>query len=324
MSTAPTVQRLTEPPPDFDALLAEIGDGLGELYGPTAHREYILSAPAHFQAALAHPDVFAYGVFHNGALTGLAVMVIRGGVARLILGHIRPPWAGLGYERALIETALAALRPLGADHVLAEFVPFTPFDDKIFRDLGFRHAERAIMLADAAAVAAHAPAPDRTAPYGPEDIPEMAAVLAAAYEGHPGRWLHPEAANPGAARDFIETAAAGAYGETPPGVIRLARSNGHIVGICVGAKAAAGVGFVLHAAVAPDARNQGIGAALVAAVAAAFDRAGYGRIGLGVTDGNPAERLYNRLGFARVRTIAAHAAWAEPDGTWSPSPRVVP
>lgn len=324
MSTGPAVRRLTSPPPGFDAAVAEMGEGLGALYGPAAEREYALSAPLHFRSALGHPSVYAYGTFLDGELTGFAVILFRSGVARLVLGHIRRPWHGTGQERALVAGALEGVRGAGALRLLAEFVPFGPFDDGVFRDLGLRRAERAVMLADTAVVADHAPSFDATEPFRSEDVGAMARVLTDAYADHPGRWLHPEAAAEEAAREFIEAAASGAYGEAPAGVIRVAREGGRVVGICIGAKAAAGAGFVLHAAVVPDRQGRGLGAALVGAVAAAFAGEGYGRIGLGVTVGNPAERLYRRLGFETVRTIGAYAGWIGVDGTWSPVPRDVP
>jgi GNAT superfamily N-acetyltransferase len=45
------------------------------------------------------------------------------------------------------------------------------------------------------------------------------------------------------------------------------------------------------------ARGNGLGAALVDAVCAAAQTAGHDRIGLGVTEGSPARRLYERCGF---------------------------
>ena len=50
--------------------------------------------------------------------------------------------------------------------------------------------------------------------------------------------------------------------------------------------------------VAPEARGQGVGAALVAAVEGWARGKGYVRMGLGVTSTNePAIRLYTRMGF---------------------------
>ena len=54
----------------------------------------------------------------------------------------------------------------------------------------------------------------------------------------------------------------------------------------------------------PDPRLAGLGTALLCAVMAGAVEAGRDRIGLAVTEGNPARRLYERLGFAEERSVA--------------------
>jgi ribosomal protein S18 acetylase RimI-like enzyme len=52
----------------------------------------------------------------------------------------------------------------------------------------------------------------------------------------------------------------------------------------------------------PDPRWRGLGEALVRRAMSALAADGHARIGLAVTDGNPAQRLYERLGFVVVET----------------------
>jgi ribosomal protein S18 acetylase RimI-like enzyme len=71
---------------------------------------------------------------------------------------------------------------------------------------------------------------------------------------------------------------------------------------------APGFGFVaddvpeLSIAVRPEHRGRGLGTALLQALANALSRAGFTRVSLSVEFDNPALRLYERVGFARVGT----------------------
>jgi GNAT superfamily N-acetyltransferase len=55
--------------------------------------------------------------------------------------------------------------------------------------------------------------------------------------------------------------------------------------------------------VVPTHQGAGIGRQLLQLMIARCAERGYERIGLSVTDGNPAERLYRTLGFARCRSV---------------------
>jgi GNAT superfamily N-acetyltransferase len=55
--------------------------------------------------------------------------------------------------------------------------------------------------------------------------------------------------------------------------------------------------------VAPTHQGAGIGRQLLQLMIARCTEGGYERIGLSVTDGNPAERLYRALGFTRCRSV---------------------
>lgn len=54
----------------------------------------------------------------------------------------------------------------------------------------------------------------------------------------------------------------------------------------------------------PDLRWAGLGTTLLCAVLTAAVDDGHDRIGLAVTDGNPARKLYERLGFREERSVA--------------------
>jgi ribosomal protein S18 acetylase RimI-like enzyme len=91
-------------------------------------------------------------------------------------------------------------------------------------------------------------------------------------------------------------------GSPENGMFVAADADGSLVGMAVGAPAPVDDRprpAALYAMwVAPEARGQGVGGALVDAVEGWARRMGYERIGLGVTSTNePAIRLYTRMGF---------------------------
>lgn len=61
--------------------------------------------------------------------------------------------------------------------------------------------------------------------------------------------------------------------------------------------------WVAEIFVVPARQGHGLGRTLLLRSAAVCHAAGAGRMGLSVTDGNPAERLYAGVGFRRVRTV---------------------
>jgi GNAT superfamily N-acetyltransferase len=77
------------------------------------------------------------------------------------------------------------------------------------------------------------------------------------------------------------------------------------VGMVSGNVREAGIGGFGALWVAPEARGTGLGRRLAETVCARLEQLGCWRITLSVTDGNPAERLYESLGF--VRTGERHA-----------------
>jgi ribosomal protein S18 acetylase RimI-like enzyme len=76
--------------------------------------------------------------------------------------------------------------------------------------------------------------------------------------------------------------------------------NGAPAGLVSGTIREPGVGGFGALWVAPEARGTGLGRRLVETVCAQLQERGCARITLHVTDGNPAERLYESLGFRRT------------------------
>lgn len=86
----------------------------------------------------------------------------------------------------------------------------------------------------------------------------------------------------------------------PDGLVLTALADGTLAGFAAG-RVVAGCASLYDVAVAPELRRAGLGAALVAAFAAAAKRAGCVKIELEVNAANaPALRLYEKCGFSIV------------------------
>jgi ribosomal protein S18 acetylase RimI-like enzyme len=151
---------------------------------------------------------------------------------------------------------------------------------------------------------------NRTRPITPEDAAGAAEAFAGAYEHSPDRALCPEVADAAQAADFLERVASSAFGPSSLEYLRVApapdEEDGPLAGAAAGAEPAAGVGFILHVAVRPAYRGRGVGTALVAETCEAFRQAGLTQAGLGVSEENPARRIYERLGFRTKRQLMAY------------------
>jgi ribosomal protein S18 acetylase RimI-like enzyme len=81
--------------------------------------------------------------------------------------------------------------------------------------------------------------------------------------------------------------------------VLVAEWGGESVGCVIGTRVAPGIGHVSGMYVEPSLRRQGIGRALLLALAAVFAERGIDHVVLDVEAGNPAAlAFYERLGFA--------------------------
>lgn len=99
-----------------------------------------------------------------------------------------------------------------------------------------------------------------------------------------------------------------------PDLVCLAEEDRRILGYALGAPALdAGVGWILSAAVDPEARGRGVGASLVEWLIARLHDAGLRRIVLTVHPENQAAvRLYRRLGFVAEEALPEYFGSGEP------------
>ena len=299
-------------PENLNKFVREIGHALRDLYGTEAETAYTGSAAASYARLIRQPEVDLWTCGPTET-PGLLMTVVRRGVAHLTLLHVLEGESGKGVEEALLNAATSYLRHEGVRAIIGEFVRYRALTiEQSMWKLNFSRFNRRLMIADLSDPRLAAEAPPTTVPCGARDA--MAAnVLVEAYREHPSRDLHPEAHDKSSATSFFEGFRAGGYGATTSAFYRMQRERDSCVGIIAGAEAAPGVGFILHVATSPSAQCAGVGTQLIRELAAEFRRYGYKRIALGVTCGNPAERLYERLGFRDLLPVETYAWWAPQD-----------
>jgi len=306
------VRRLRELPRNFEDFAAEIGRGIGWVFGPAAEAEYRATAKQRLLSALMHPQVETLACFDGERVAGLLWSAVRDGVGHVGFLHVLEPYAGRGVEDQLVAQGVAGLRKTRVRGVVSECICFGPVDPgPAYRSLGFDYVERQLMTTflDEAALAADEPA--QTFPCDAPGWSQAAEIIVGAYRAHPDRRLHPDVHDVPAAQRFLESVRKGGYGRFCPPYVRLCRHGSATAGVIVGCEAAAGVGFVLQVAVRPEFQGQGVGTRLLRELATEFQAAGLSRAALGVTVSNPARRLYERLSFQRRHPVHSYVWWPE-------------
>jgi len=306
------IRKINNLPSNIGAFIQEIGVALAGMYGPAAEIAYRQAAKASYNRLIRHPDVRVFAC-DSDETSGLLISFVRRDIAHITMLHVLEGDHGKGIEGALLEAAIKDLRDRGMRAVIGEFVRYCPMDlEQPMTRLGFSKFDRQLMIADLEDQRLMLGAPEETSPCGNRD--QLAAgVLVDAYDGHPSRSLHPEAQDEESALAFLEVFRAGGFGAMSLSLYRLHVADDKCQGMVTGAEAAPDVGFILHVATMRSLHGKGVGTLLIRDVAAAFRDAGYRRIALGVTCGNPAERLYERLGFEHLIPVETYAWWAKQD-----------
>lgn len=305
------VERLRRLPLNAAAFVEELANGIGCLYGPEAVTYYRATGTRVLQSAFDSGDVEVIGVQDGRHTAGILLAYVRHRMGYISLLHVLNQYEHRQLEHRLVREAVRMLRAMGVDGIVHECLAFGALDlDETFASLDFEPVDRAIMttsLCDRDWTPYH---PD-TAEAGAESFHDLAETIVNAYAEHPGRRLHIEVCQPAYAVDFLQRVVEEDYGYFRPGYMRAAREAEKCVGVGVGCEAAPGYGFVLQVAVHRDSRRKGVGTALVRDLMHEFWRAGMRHVALGVTLGDPAQTLYERLGFTVARPVRVYA-WQRP------------
>lgn len=317
-------------PANFPEFVEEIAEGLSELYGPGAGAHYRQNAESSIQAAMTHPSVRCAAVFTGDRedkpsdAAAMLLSVNRHAVAQFSLIHVLRRFTGMALEGQLVEYMVSSLRESGMSGIVCESLPMTAVDlDSPFRALGFQRVERLLMESPLRPDGLARPTLKESVPLTQEDLPGLADAIVDAYREHPGRWLHSEVRSIPNALAFVQSALHGGYGATRASFCRVVKREGRVAAGLVGTEIVPGTGFVLQVAVRRANQGRGLGTLLMKEVAQCFSESGLARMALGVTADNPARRLYERLGFRRLRTVNAYAWWNEVSDLVSSHARIV-
>ncbi|MBS1824389.1 MAG: GNAT family N-acetyltransferase [Acidobacteria bacterium] len=139
---------------------------------------------------------------------------------------------------------------------------------------------------------------------------EAAQMIAHSYRGHIDSQINDQYQSiPGARRfvgNIIQYPGCGRF-FGPASCIAFRKDNGLPCGLILGSLVSEGVGHITQICVTPESRGMGIGYELLRRALREFAEFGCRKVSLTVTSANnSAIRLYERMGFRRVREFAAH------------------
>jgi ribosomal protein S18 acetylase RimI-like enzyme len=139
---------------------------------------------------------------------------------------------------------------------------------------------------------------------------EAAHMIAHSYRGHIDSQINDQYQSiPGARRfvgNIIQFPGCGRF-FSPASSIAFRKDTGQPCGLVLGSLVNEGVGHITQICVTPESRGMGVGYELLRRALREFREHGCRKVSLTVTSANsPAIRLYERMGFERVREFAAH------------------
>ena len=309
--TASGLVFLREIPPEFPDFAHEQAEGIAAIHGAAAAEATLASMPPP-GAPLDRTGVWCLGLEKGSRITGMAAAVVIGDVAQIDYLHLCAGWREPRYVALLLE---GLLRVLGAGPraIIHESVQYAPLPlEEAFTGHGFTVTERLLMAAPVEQVTAGAAAGVETEAFSGAHTAAAAALLARTYNG-PERRFHPHLFAEGTAQALLERH----WEETSRlGLHHLTRvafdADGSARGLHLAQRLFPNTGHLNQLAVAPECRNQGLGATLVQEGAAAMLEAGLETATLGVTPANPARRLYERIGFEDLCPFWTCVCWRNP------------
>jgi ribosomal protein S18 acetylase RimI-like enzyme len=139
---------------------------------------------------------------------------------------------------------------------------------------------------------------------------EAAALIAASYQGHVDSEINDQYRSPAGARRFlvniVQYPGCGSFFQ-PASYVALDRETGRMCGMCLSSLVAADVGHITQVCVSKGARGKAVGYELVRRALLSLGAHHCRKASLTVTGSNQeAIRLYERMGFERVRDFAAY------------------
>lgn len=251
---------------------------------------------------------------------GIAAWQDTDGIGHINLLYVLPGQPET-VTRALLAHMMAQFRAGDAVNVYAEFPAVPPPMGDALAESGFVGIRRLLMQADLTGPARFDAPADAIPPPGyllePWDDAYLEAAAQIVYRANMGTTdalIIPELRTPDSTRAVLHQTLAGRYGRFDRAASGLIfHHDGQAVGVTLTTQRSGGQGFVAEICVLAGHRRRGLARALMQHTHTVFRAAGLRESTLGVTAGNPAQHLYERLGYAIIGSIWSYV-WPKPPG----------
>ena len=256
-------------------------------------------------------------IMDGGAVAGYGYTAMEDHKGLIGNLYVRPDLRGTRTEAALFHALLQDLinapqvRRIESQLMLVD----RPTALTVAHEAGLRLYERTLMSCGVdglrQSMSAAGSGEFRLEPWGEQWNEAAAMVIFHAYRDHVDSNINDQYRAFGSASHFlknlVEFQGCGTF-FSPAGLMAFDKSTGRPAGLALCSFVAPAVGHVTQLCVTPNAREKGLGYALLRAAAFRLADAGAVRIGLTVTLANlPALNLYQRCGFREVRRFFAYA-----------------
>jgi ribosomal protein S18 acetylase RimI-like enzyme len=308
------ILRLNCLPENFEALAEDIAAQLIPLYGEAGACMYLEQAEHIFSSYITDPTLRFWAEMERDRCHAAVLSHLSPERGEITLTHRLGETQDPARDAALLHTAIADLKERGADCVLAEFLPTSPFASRpVFAATGFVRVTRDLLSLTLDSLPSKSLEDIRPLDLASAD--DASHCLAQSYADDPGRHLHAEVQGEEGARGLIERVLAGGFGVTMPGMNLGLWRDGECVALALGCLLAPRMGFTLQLAVHPDYRLEGLARRILDSQLCAFMESDCVLARLAVTRANiPACKLYRRMGYATERTFDAQVWYRD----WPP------
>ena len=289
-------------------LLATSADKVRAWFGDRAAREFAAGLCENLPLLASLPHVKMCWAESRGAVHGFALGLQRPEVMELPLLLVASPNQAASYTANTVANGLTAQMghmaiACHARWLVLDGLPFTDVSSESFGGASsFTSVVRELMRAELPS--AESGGGNRSEILTKDEVGRAAQCLYEAYLDS----VHPEFFSETHAFHFVAQVVKGEYGPVLPAYLRVFRREGRVAAVGLGTRLFSDVGFVMHLAVLPSHRGQGLGFNMLLDLCAAFAQTGCRQVALAVTQGNPAARLYRRAGFAPLGAYRAYFA----------------
>ncbi|MBN1965330.1 MAG: GNAT family N-acetyltransferase [Anaerolineae bacterium] len=303
---------LLEASASLDALHAGLRAYVATSGFPLPEDERLLD---HIRASVQYGHMDAVLVVAAGQAIGAAAWRVDGLAGTINLLYLLPE-APPAAAAALLEYVMAALRSnLLPDGIYAELPALQPMIREALHAAGFGEVARLILALD---LGGHDWPVALPLGYGlrawrPADLRPAARVIYQANLGTLDAMIIPELRTLASTRRIVQDTLYGRYGGFDRAASGVVLAGSHVVGVTLVTRRHRGEGFTAEICVLPAHQRRGLGRALLHHTHAALCAGGVGTATLGVTDGNPARLLYERVGYRQAGAIWTYV-WPRPDG----------